>query len=83
MTLENITPEEQLTLNHIDNLKKAAEMSHGDILYLNGGKNAVTVTVDILEDKREVEIKFSESEWEPETTTLRDYTYLMSVLFLG
>ncbi len=83
MTLENITPEEQLTLNHIDNLKKAAEMSHGDILYLNGGKNAVTVTVDILEDKREVEIKFSESEWEPETTTLRDYTYLMAVLFLG
>lgn len=83
MTLENITPEEQLTLNHIDNLKKAAEMSHGDILYLNGGKNAVTVTVDILEDKREVEIKFSEAEWEPETTTLRDYTYLMAVLFLG
>lgn len=83
MTLENITEEEQLSLNHINNLKKAAEMSHGDILYLNGGKNAVPVTVDILEDKREIEINFTDEEWDSESTTIRDYTYLMSVLFLG
>lgn len=82
MNIENITQEEQLSLNHIENLKKASQMSGSDILFLSSD-NAVTVSINILEESKQVEIVFLENSWEPEHTSLRDYSYIMNVLILG
>lgn len=82
MSLKNITPEEQLSLNHINNLKAACELGHSDILFTNVHR-PVEVLLTVLEETREVKIDFIDEKWDSEKVNLKDYSYLMNTLILS